>query len=264
MIVTLVDRCVRARAMIWWQHWTDVLFLHFPVAVSELERLVPPRVEVDMFAGQAWISFVLFRLKLRPGWLPPVPGFSSLVELNLRTYVRHRDQPGICFLRMYADNRWAIRAANLLTPLHYRHAWFNYQPAVAGWRQVECQATDDPGRRLALLFQPSGPIAAAEPGSLDAWLLERYRLFVHRQDGGVIAADVEHSPWQTSGTTAIVSENTIAEELRLSLPKTPAAIHFSPGLGAQFQEFRVVAAPPSFNACGVPLPARATDRCGGR
>jgi len=250
--------------MIWWQHWSDVLFLHFPAAVSELERRVPPRVEVDTFAGQAWISFVLFRLKLRPAWLPPVPGLSSLVELNLRTYVRHRDQPGICFLRMYADNRWAIRAANLLTPLRYQHARFNYESAAASWRQAECQATDDPGRRLALLFQPSGPIAAAEPGSLDAWLLERYRLFVSRQDGGVIAADVEHRPWQISGAAAIVTEDTITEEFLLSLAKTPALVHFSPGLAAKFQEFHEVAAPRSFNSFGVPPPARATDRCGGR
>ena len=250
--------------MIWRQHWSDVLFLHFPAAVPELVRLIPPHVQVDTFAGQAWISFVLFRLKVRPAWLPPVPGLSSLVELNLRTYVRHGDQPGICFLRMYADNRWAIRAANLLTPLHYERARFSYGSSAGCWLQAECQATDDPGRRLALRFQSFGPIAAAEPGSLDAWLLERYRLFVSRQDGGVIAADVNHLPWQTADAAAIVTENTIANELPLSLARTPAAIHYSPGLAARFQEFRLVAAPRSFSFFAVPPPARVAGRCGGR
>src|SRR5262245_7888988 len=102
--------------MNWSQRWLDCLFLHFPAPPAAVARVVPPRLEVETFGGSAWISYVLFRLKLRPAWLPFVPGFSALLELNIRTYVRHRGQSGICFLRVLAENRLAIAAARLLTP----------------------------------------------------------------------------------------------------------------------------------------------------
>ena len=108
--------------MIWLQRWSDVLLLHFPVRESELRPHVPRRLEIDTFHDQAWISYVFFRLDLRPAWLPNVPGFSSLLELNVRTYVRYGDLAGIYFVRMYANNRLAIAASRLLTPLCYEGA----------------------------------------------------------------------------------------------------------------------------------------------
>src|SRR4051794_17678906 len=96
--------------------------LHFAAREDQLRSWLPPQVEVDTLEGRAWLSFVFFRLKLRPARLPFVPALSSLLELNVRTYVRHRGQPGICFLKMYADNRLAIRAARWLTPLCYEPA----------------------------------------------------------------------------------------------------------------------------------------------
>jgi uncharacterized protein YqjF (DUF2071 family) len=133
--------------MTWSQRWLDCLFLHFPVPAAVLERLVPPRVQVETFGGSAWVSYVLFRLKLRPAWLPPVPGLSALVELNIRTYVRHRGQSGICFLRILADNRLAIAAARLLTPLPYTHARLDY-----GSQQVFCRSSAAPDQRLSLHY----------------------------------------------------------------------------------------------------------------
>src|SRR5262245_29609107 len=109
-------------AMTWIQEWADVLFLHFPVSAAEVQRLLPRGIEVDKFDGRAWIGYIFFRLRVRPAWLPIVPGFSSLLELNIRTYVRCAGQAGIYFLRMYADNHLAIAAARLLTPLCYEPA----------------------------------------------------------------------------------------------------------------------------------------------
>src|SRR5262245_10940134 len=83
--------------MIWSYRWLDCLFLHFTVSAAAVKPLLPPRLEVESFGGSAWISYVLFRLSVRPAWLPAVPGFSSLAELNIRTYVRHRGHSGICF-----------------------------------------------------------------------------------------------------------------------------------------------------------------------
>jgi uncharacterized protein len=227
--------------MVWLQHWNDVLFLHFPVCPSQLQRLLPPQVEVDEYAGEAWISYVLFRLRLRPSGLPYVPGLSSLVELNLRTYVQHRGQPGICFLSVQADNRLAAWAARLLTPLPYELARMTYEETFARDWRVECQHRASPAHRLELRFRPSGEAVGLQPGSLDAWLLERYRLYVRGSHGSLLAADVEHAPWRASPVIATVANNDLATSCGLSLPAQPAGMHFSPGVRTRFGGFRQVA-----------------------
>src|SRR5262245_43574036 len=105
---------------IWAQRWLDLLFLHWRVPPAALRPQLPRDLAIDTYGGDAWVSLVLFRLKVRPRWLPFVPGISNMLELNLRTYVRAANSPGIYFLSMLADNRPAIWLAKLLTPLPYQ------------------------------------------------------------------------------------------------------------------------------------------------
>jgi len=60
--------------------------------------LVPAGLILDTFDGLAWIGitpFVVSRLRLRGA--PAIPGASSFPELNVRTYVRRADKPGVFF-----------------------------------------------------------------------------------------------------------------------------------------------------------------------
>jgi uncharacterized protein YqjF (DUF2071 family) len=223
--------------MIWSQHWNDVLFLHWRMPPRVLQRLLPSQLDVDTFDGDAWISYVLFRLKLRLAGLPFVPGFSSLLELNLRTYVRQEDVPGITFLSMHADNRLAIAAARLLTPLPYQHARILYQSSPDGGQRVECSDGNAAGK-LSLRFKPRGQSTTATGDSLDAWLVERYRLFVSATGGGVIEADVDHPPWPISAAECDMAANSLSESLGISLSTRPDLAHFSPGVSVRFNAFR--------------------------
>src|SRR5262249_55559483 len=111
---------------IWAQQWLDLLFLHWRVPPAVLQAHFPRDLTIDTYRQDAWVSLVLFRLKVRPRWLPFVPGLSNMFELNLRTYVRAANNPGIYFLSMLADNRPAIWLAKLLTPLPYCRAAMSY------------------------------------------------------------------------------------------------------------------------------------------
>src|SRR5207247_7183120 len=97
------------RSCVWSQQWLDVLFLHWRVAESSLRSHVPAPLEIATRDGDAWVSLVLFRLRVRPPWLPFVPGVSELVEVNLRTYVHCQVKPGSGVSSVRADNVWAIR-----------------------------------------------------------------------------------------------------------------------------------------------------------
>jgi uncharacterized protein YqjF (DUF2071 family) len=216
-------RCEAAAPWVWDQHWRDVLFLHWQVPLPLLRERVPDALEIDTFAGDAWVSLVLFHLRVRPRWLPFVPGVSDLVEANLRTYVRAEGRPGIWFLSVHADNRLAMQIARWLTPMPYSHAPLTY--------------TQLPDRRFAAAsaawsatFQTTG--VAAPATGLHAWLLERYTLFLQDRRHRWLTADVEHAPWQVQEVAL-----SFAGGVGLDPRRAPDAAHYSTGVRARIGRF---------------------------
>ncbi len=232
------------RNLIWLQRWDEVLFLHFPMRAARLREHLPPALTIDTFDGEAWISYVLFRLTLRPGWLPYVAGFSSLLELNVRTYVRYCDQPGIYFLRMYADNRLAVFASRLLTPLCYEWATMSAS-RCEDIRRVTCRPHDAAGSLEVEFSADESKLAPAASDSLDAWLLERYHLYVEGQDHGLIVASVEHRPWMATSAELGHCHHELEIAHSLGLNRQPAIAHYSPGVTARFNAFSSVASVPA-------------------
>jgi uncharacterized protein YqjF (DUF2071 family) len=231
----------------WFQRWADVLFLHFPVRADRLRRHLPPALTIDTYDGEAWISYVFFRMTLRPGWLPYMPGFSSLLELNVRTYVRCGDQPGIYFLRMYADNRLAIFASRRLTPLGYEWAEMGVS-RDAGGRRMTCWPGGSGGSLEVEFSADESQLAIAASDSLERWLLERYRLYVEDDRGGMVAANVEHEPWQATEAELGKCHNELETGRHLGLDRQPAMAHASPGVTARFDAFSSVASGPARNS----------------
>ena len=65
---------------------------------SRVCRVVPAAFVLDLFDGEAWLGVVPFRMTnvgLRA--TPTVPWISAFAELNVRTYVRVADRPGVVF-----------------------------------------------------------------------------------------------------------------------------------------------------------------------
>lgn len=221
--------------MTWLQQWLDVLFVHVPVASAALARHLPRGLELDTYYGQAFISLVSFRLKLRPALFPTVPGLCSLLELNVRTYVSCEGRPGIIFLRMYADNRLAIAGARLLTPLCYRPARMTHQSAGARY-EFGCQPRAEE-ERFAVSATIAGDYQPARPDSLAGWLVERYTLFVATA-AGLVAGDVTHAPWKISAAAG----DSLCKEMaaRFAGVQGDCLLQHSPGVAATFHPFRPV------------------------
>jgi uncharacterized protein len=222
----------------WLQHWTDVLFLHYPVAPNGIAANLPAALEPDTAGGRAWLSFVFFRLRLRPAGLPFVPGFSSLLELNIRTYVRHRGRSGIYFLNMYADNRLAIFASRCLTPLRYELARMGAEQAGKAHRRLTCKTKSTQAARISADYEQPSTVTQACPGSLDAWLLERYRLYVESPNGAILLGVVDHLPWTAAAVEAADVKHELPALNHLALDQSPALAHHSPGVAATFHAFR--------------------------
>jgi uncharacterized protein YqjF (DUF2071 family) len=224
---------------VWSQHWTDVLFLHWQAPLAALRSQVPAPLEIATYEGRPWVSLVLFRLRVRPRWLPFMPLLSDLVEVNLRTYVRWGERPGIWFLTVHADNRWAIHVARRLTPLPYVRAAMRYQRS-GNLFQFEACRPSAPRFDLGITFLPGADGAVPGAGTLDEWLLERYRLFACDRHSILVQAEVAHPPWITRGVSVAVATNSLGRPVGLDLSRPPDWAHFSGGVRAHFGAFREV------------------------
>ena len=102
------------------QSWHDLLFAHWRVDVSELRRVVPAAFDLDLFDDEAWLGIVPFHMTnvgLRA--TPTVPWISAFPELNVRTYVRVADRPGVYFFSLDAARWLAVAAARAFLNLPY-------------------------------------------------------------------------------------------------------------------------------------------------
>jgi uncharacterized protein YqjF (DUF2071 family) len=208
--------------------WHDLLFAHWPADPARLRSLVPPALELDLFDGVAWLGVVPFRMtRVGPRILPPIPFVHAFCELNVRTYVVRRGRPGVWFFALDAANQLAVRVARRCFHLPYFDA------------RMACRADGDaieyrserthegaPPARLDARYAPTGPVVHAAPGSLDAFLTDRLRLFSTAPDGGVRRVEVEHGPWPLQPASVELRANTMAASLGFDLAEPPAVVRF--------------------------------------
>ena len=154
-----------------------------------LRPLVPDDVEIDTHDGSAWVGIVALRVTaLRGRGLLPVPGLSSFLQLNVRTYVRGRDdKPGVWFLSLDASSRFAVEGARRRFGLPFFHARLSLDE-TGDWCDVECARIGERGRVFSGRYRAEGEETVPAPGSLEAFLVERYCLYATDRTGGSSAA----------------------------------------------------------------------------
>jgi uncharacterized protein len=216
------------------QRWSDLLFAHWPVEPAELARSLPRGVEPDCHDGQAWIAIVAFRmLGTRPAWGPRRPTLGSIPELNVRTYVRVDGVPGVWFLSLDASSPFFVTAGRALYGLPYRLA--KMAMLVEGERVHYLSSRS--GAAFAASYEPDGPPCAACPGTLEHFLVERYRLFSRRR-GRLLTATVAHERWPLQPAAARIEVNGMAPP-RLRF-RGPPILHFCASVEARISVPRLV------------------------
>src|SRR5262245_8592783 len=105
------------------QIWHDLIFAHWPVPVDQLRPLIPARLQIDTYEGQAWIGVVPFHMSgIRPRLFPAIPWLTAFPALNVRTYVVTDEKPGVWFFSLDAANPVAVAIARRWFLLPYFHA----------------------------------------------------------------------------------------------------------------------------------------------
>jgi uncharacterized protein len=218
-----------ARPWVMVQTWRDLLFAHWPLAPDTLRRLIPPGLTLHTFEGQAWLAVTPFVITgLRARGLPPIAGLSAFPELNVRTYVTAEDKPGVFFFSLDAGSALAVRAARVLYSLPYFRAQMTAD-VRGGTIAYTTRRTHRgvPAAELCAEYRPTGPVAFSAPGSLAAWLTERYCLYAVDRRGGLHRAEIDHPRWPLQPAEAEIRANTMTTGLGLELPLVAPLLHFS-------------------------------------
>ena len=189
------------------QQWAHLLFLHWTWDPGAVQHTLPAGLTVDTFEGRAWIGLVpFFMQRVRPAGFPAVPGVSNFLELNVRTYVHDaQGRPGVWFYSLDCNQWLAVKVARGLFHLPYEHAVMSADISAATGEVDYAACRRGQAEESRFLYRPAGPGRAAEPGSLEFFLVERYTLFAHAaRPGRLYAGRVAHAPYQVAGAEAPV------------------------------------------------------------
>lgn len=174
---------LQRRSWIMAQRWSDLIFLHYEVNPSELQKLLP--YPLDLYEGKAILSVVPFIMsQIRFPFLPPIPGLSRLFELNLRTYVRVNGKPLVYFFTLDTNHWPAVLIARYFFSLPYRY------------RPLTIHRSQDVYELKSPVISFKAQISEQQVSTdFDRWATERYGLMTKSGRKNLMGI-VEHVPWR--------------------------------------------------------------------
>jgi len=211
------------------QTWHDLLFAHWAVDVETLRARVPLALDLDLWDERAWLGIVPFRMtNVAPRGIPAVPGLSAFPELNVRTYVRVGDKPGVFFFSLDAATATAVYGARLLFGLPYYTAAMDVRERDGSIHYTSRRTARSSHRaELVVRYRPTGPVYEARPGTHGYFLTERYCLYTVDKKGRPHRLEIHHPPWPLQRAEATFEVLEMTEQSGMTLPDQRPLLHFA-------------------------------------
>jgi uncharacterized protein YqjF (DUF2071 family) len=206
---------------IYYQEWNNALFLHWKIPFEILRELVPEKLNIDTFDGNAYVSLVAFTMeKIRPRHLPSVSFISDFAEINLRTYIDDDNKKGVYFLNIEAEKSLSVFIAKQLSGLPYEKSNLS--------RTATTFTSKNPKKGFHLDTDFEIKELITEKTELDQWLTERYCLYL-KENETCYRYDIHHKEWEI--TTIELKKLKLNYELKkLNLTSEPDLTHYSNGV----------------------------------
>ncbi|ELZ06922.1 YqjF family protein [Natrialba aegyptia] len=235
------------------------LFVNWPIDPERIRPHVPSELTVDTRDGTAWLSvlpFVLTNVGFRGTSASTRVAFA---ELNVRTYVTYRGDPGLYFFSVDVGQHLLASVAGWLTRLPVFPAEMHvsggsegirfssrrlqasswqrrFQDAIGSERKPEATRgananvdasangdTEPPW--FVATYRPTGPIATPDSETLKHWLTERRRFYAPNRDS-VLVGEVAHDPWPLQPAEVTITENTIFDALGLAPTRDEPLVYY--------------------------------------
>ena len=201
-----------------YQEWQNVIFAHWRVNVSLLQKLVPEDLAIDLYNGEAWISLVAFTLKkFRHQFLPIIPGFH---EINMRTYVVKNNKPGIYFLSREVQRSFPSILSRLLFGSGY------YKSDIYHSNNLLESENREHLFYLKTRYNPGNMVLVKT--DLDRWLTDRFVSYKELDDE-IYSYEFHHEDWPLR----IIDTDTFEINYRygnLLISRKADLYHYSDGL----------------------------------
>lgn len=217
-----------------YQNWRDLLFLHWEWDADVIQMTLPPGLQVDLFDGKAYLAVVPFTMcDLRPRGFPSAPGVSNFCELNLRTYViDEKGRNGVWFYSLEADSWISVKIANWFFHLPYRYSKLIREDYD---REIYYKAIARRDTERVLMehrFEKPQNLHTAEEGSLEFFLVERYRLFAyHAKSRKLLTGAITHKPYEIAAAKVDKWTKQMHVLNGFEAPqRDPDFAHYSPGV----------------------------------
>ncbi|MFC3418404.1 YqjF family protein [Salinicoccus hispanicus] len=215
-----------------YQRWEDLMCMHIPVEPEVLLPHVPDELELDIYDGSAWISIFSFNVRnMQLRGMPRFPYVHEFLELNVRTYVRYQNIPGIYFFSLDAAKVIPVIGARLGSLPYFkagmkaakRNEWTHFsshrQHGVPAYFKGKYKSVSEPEKPLL--------------GTLDYWLLERYYLF-NTIKGAVVHIGIHHLPWKPAYSSVHYENGGINSLLPGDIEGEPVLAHYIEALDVIF------------------------------
>ena len=176
----------------WKQTWKNLLFQHFEVEDRiSLEKYLPKDCTLDCFDGKYYIGLVSMQMtNVRHRSTKDFRWFKKYNELNIRTYIRYKDKPGVLFLSLDVDSLISVFGARVFYGLPYRYR--NYK--------VEKQSIitlDNKKEIFKCDYSVDNDFKIYKKDSFAFWATERY-FFANKYLGFSFMGNITHKPWVLS------------------------------------------------------------------
>jgi uncharacterized protein len=185
--------------------WRYLAMLNYEVPGALLRPLVPFGTEFDTWNGLTLASIVGFRFLNSRLLGVPVPGHRDFDEVNLRFYVRRRDETGawrrgVVFVRELVPRPLVALVARRVynepyaaVPMRHELDLGGAEHGISGNAAYSwCVA----GRWHRLEVRTRGVPQIPDPNSEAAFIAEHYWGYTAQPDGGSKEYRVAHPPWR--------------------------------------------------------------------
>lgn len=189
------------------QVWTDLLFMHWEADESDLQSRLPQRVELDLFDGKPWLGVIPFDMHgIAPRGGPAIPLLGDFPELNVRTYVRVDDKPGVWFFSLDVPRVDAVWGARTFFHLPYYLAAMRVRREKFGIDYKSARRD----RALDITYRP-GEEKTVSPDSFLHWATSRYCLYCQNRRGDLFRGNIHHAPWSLSDVDVDFRQNSMCD-----------------------------------------------------
>lgn len=207
--------------------WEDVLFAHWPVAPETLASRLPAGLTLDTYDGDGYLGIVPFVMtEIRPRLAPVGLSFG---ELNLRTYVcDEQGTSGVYFFSLDADDPIGVHLARRLFQLPYYRADMDvYRNGEVRFRS---RRLDGSPASFDATYAAVGERFVPEPGSLPAFLTERYRFYTESAGYRLYYGDIDHEPWELAPAQVEFRKNDLFDINGFEHPTGQPLVHHAAGI----------------------------------